>query len=130
MNVIPRVIITAVLIAISVTSLSANEGNNPSSKTITVCRVELTGIGKTATFRFNYPYSISTDKDGSVVEVTKLAARRPEMIREDKMVECMRTWKLNPSSRYSVVFVIGTTSIANYISISDSKGESKKLILP
>ena len=130
MKFIALAFMLAVLALTRASSGAANLDEKPPAKMITVCRVEFTGIGKAASFHFNYLYSISTGEDGAVEKITKLAERRPDMVREDKMIECMRTWKLEPSSRYNVVFSVGTTSATDYISIVDPRGDSIKLILP
>ncbi len=42
-------------------------------KTITVCRIELAEMGKTARFHFNYIYSLDIKSDGSVKEISVVA---------------------------------------------------------
>jgi len=130
MNPNHKILLASALILIGFSSFGVNAEDQPFNKTITVCRIELTGKGKMATFRFHYPYQISTDENGVVNKVAQLAERKPKMVREDKLIDCMHTWKLKPSSAYAVVFSIGTTGGPNYISIVEPKRESLKLLLP
>jgi hypothetical protein len=99
---------------------------------ITVCRVEFTGLGKAARFHFNYIYSIDVESDGSVGEITKVREKEPPaFVREDKIIECIKTWKLVPTGKYLVNFSIGTTSDPNSITIIIPNREPVlKLILP
>lgn len=128
MKSVSKFLVVMVLVLTNVTSLFANPKTNLRSKTITVCPVELTRVGKGANFHFYYLYLIFTDKDGSVEKISRLD-KRPEFVRQDKIIECMQTWKLEPSSRYSVILSVGTTSTPNSISIVDSKTEPIKLLL-
>ena len=128
MNIGQHILLTSLLIGFS--SLTATGQDNLPKKTITVCRIELTGAGRAANFRFNYIYQIFTDQSGSVEKVTQLAERKPKMVRDDKLVECMHTWQLAPSTQYAASFSIGTTGGPNYIQIVEPKRESLKLLLP
>ncbi len=131
MNVVIRVIGLVFLSTFIAIPQAAKIEDEKPAKTITICRIELTELGRTASFHFNYLYSVETDQNGSVEKIKKLRGpNQSEMVREDKMLECLKTWKLRPSTKYFVLFSIGTTSAPNYISISEIKGETIKLILP
>ena len=130
MKLIYEILILSVLILTSFSSLGARTQASSNNKTITVCRFELTSMGKMASFHFNYMYRISTDETGAVQKVSRLDKRKAEMISEDKLLDCIRTWKLGPSDRYAVVFSIGTTSDPNYITIAGPKQGVLKLLLP
>jgi|SRR5215831_2088307 len=130
MSLILRLIATAFLSVLVIIPQAAETERNRPAKTITVCHIEFTGLGKAATWHFNYTYSVDTDQNGSVDKITKLHdSKGAEMTREDKIMECIKTWKLGPSNKYFVLFSVGTTSATNYISISESKGETIRLIL-
>ena len=118
----PEIVGAIILTLAGTISLPAKPKDNPSGKTITVCRAEFTSVGKAAQFQFNYTYSISTDRDRTVDKISKLYdQRRPGLVREDKMIECIKSWELGPSGKYTVIFSVGTTSATDYISIVDSK---------
>ena len=110
---------------------SATSEDTSLNKTISVCRVEYTALGKSANWHLNYTYIVETNNDGTVERVTKAGNEdRPAFVREDKIIECIKTWKLSPSGRHVVVFSIGTHGNDNSISIVDPKHNSIKLILP
>ena len=115
---------------IGFSSLSVSGQEPVAHKTISVCRIELTATGRAANFRFNYIYQMTTDESGAVQKVSQLAERKPKMVREDKLVDCMRTWQLGPSTQYVVSFSIGTTGGPNYIQVVQPERDSLKLVLP
>ena len=120
----------AVALLLTAPSSAASEDSS-SKKTISVCRVEYTALGKSANWHLNYTYIVETNNDGAVGRVTKVGNEdRPVFVREDKIIECIKTWKLSPSGRHVVVFSIGTHGNENSISIVDPKHNSIKLVLP
>jgi len=125
-----KYILTAVLLLISATSSSATSGGSSSDKTISVCQIQYTALGKSANWHWNYVYAVETNSDGSVEKITKLGRETHlPFVEEDKIVECIKTWRLSPSGRHSVVFSIGTNGNENYISIVDPNHDSIKLVL-
>ena len=111
-------------------AIVVSQDTKQASKTIRVCPIEFIRMGKVANFHLDFIYSLTTDKEGIVEKVTKVESRKlPELVREDKIIKCIETWKLNASAKYSVVFSIGTNSIERSIVISESGGEAIKVIL-
>jgi hypothetical protein len=100
------------------------------SKTIKMCRVELTPLGRVTRFHFTWLYLVKTNAEGKVTKVSKVSGeKRPEMVREDKIIHCIETWKLKPAADYFIAFSVGTTSAENSISITEKGGETINLIL-
>lgn len=132
MRLLLRFVGTLCLIFMPTQILYAQSKDESPKKTITVCRVELTGIGKAARFHFNYIYSLDVKPDGSVGEISKVREKEPPaFVREDKNIECIKTWKLAPAGKYLVNFSVGTSGDENSITIVAPNGESVlKLILP
>lgn len=85
-----------------------------------------------ARFHFNYIYSLDIKSDGSVKAISKVREKDPPaFVREDKIIECMKTWKLAPVGKYIVAFSVGTSDGENSITILAPNKESVlKLILP
>src|SRR4051812_25289937 len=95
------------------------EAKGSAAITIRVCRVELTDLGRSAAFHFNFIYRLRTNPAGAIEEVTMLKEpSQSKLVGVDKLKSCMKSWNLSPSSTYTVVFSVGTTSAQNYISIS------------
>lgn len=99
------------------------------TKTITACKIGLTPLGRTASFRFTFIYLVEVNQDGVVKEVKKLSPQKEQpFLKEDEMPQCIKTWKLEPSTKQFVSFNIGTTGGPNYISITNDK-ETLKIVL-
>lgn len=113
-------------------SLSAQSADRSQTKTITVCRIELTDVGKRARFHFNYTYSVEVKHDGSIGQVTNVRKQEyPPFIQEDKTIACVKTWKLKPAGKYVVNVSFGTAGDENAITIAAPNRESVlRLILP
>ena len=121
------ILASALLFAFIVPSSATNASSN---KTISVCAIEYTALGKSANWHLNYSYVVETNNDGSVEKVTKVGnEKRPAFVEEDKIIECIKTWKLAPSGKYVVLFSIGTHGSDNYISIADPNHDVIKLLL-
>lgn len=109
----------------------ASSGGASSNKTIAVCRIEYTALGKSANWRLNYMYAVRTDNKGTVEKVMNIRNEpKPAFIAEDKMIDCIKTWKLSPPGNYAVVISIGTHGSENSISIVDPNHDAIKLVLP
>ena len=94
---------------------------------VTVCPIELTELGRTARFNFNWIYAAETDAKGHFVEVRQLRTRsRPPFVKESEFEPCIRSWHLHPKSEFIVILTGGTTSAPNSITVS---GESLRLVL-
>ncbi|MGI8655711.1 MAG: hypothetical protein ACR2LC_10870 [Pyrinomonadaceae bacterium] len=79
------------LIFVVTLPMYAQSKDESSKKTITVCRIELAEMGKTARFHFNYIYSLDIKSDGSVKEISKVREKDPPaFVHDDKIVECMK----------------------------------------
>jgi hypothetical protein len=132
MRLLPRFFGVLCLIFLATQILYAQAEDESPKKTITVCRVELTGLGKAARFHFNYIYTLDVQSNGSVGEITKVREKEPPaFVREDEIIDCMRKWNLAPAGKYLVNFSVGTTSDPNSITIVAPNQESVlKLILP
>ena len=106
------------------------EGRPLTNKTISVCPIEYTAVGKTARWHFNFTYTVVSGADGTILKVADLRHDKVPFVNEAAIVECIRTWKLSPQGQSVVLFSIGTTGDGNYISIVDSDGNAIKLVLP
>jgi hypothetical protein len=125
-----KYILASALLCMLIAPSSATSEDTPSNKIISVCRIEYTALGKSANWHLNYTYIVETNSDGSVEKVTRVGnENRPAFVREDKIIECIKTWKLSPSGKHVVVFSIGTNGNDNYISIIDPLHNSIKLVL-
>ena len=102
-------------------ALSQVVNANRVEKEITMCPVKL--LAQAANFRFSYRYAIKTDKSGAVTKIEQIGKENPKFIQDEEFIPCIKTWKLNPSEDYFVMFYLGTnTSIGkNYISIGNEK---------
>jgi hypothetical protein len=124
-----KYMLVAGLLLILTSSLSATSGRS-SNKTISVCRIEYTSLGKSANWHFNYTYLVEANSDGSVIRLSKLeTAKRPAFVNEDAIIDCIKTWNLLPSGQHVVHFSIGTSG-GNSISIVDPARNVVKLVLP
>lgn len=111
---------------------SALSEDNLSNKTISICQIEYTALGKSANWHLNYTYVVETNIEGAVKTVMKVEKeKRPAFafVQEEKIIECIKTWKLSPSGRHVIVFSIGTHGSDNYISIVDPNHNVIKLVL-
>lgn len=117
------------ILLMTASTFAQSTGTKP-SKTITACKIGLTGAGSMATFRFGFRYSIKTDNDGAVKEVTKISPldKKQFLVKEEEMPVCIKTWQLEPLTKYVVSFSIGTTGGPDYISVTNDK-ETLKIIL-
>ena len=101
---------------------SAQSGNMKKQATeITVCGIELTGPGKTAEFHFNYVYLLTTDSVGDVSRIDQLHRDNPKLVNDEKLLNCIRSWKLKPVRNYSVMVSFGTKSHENLVSVSNEE---------
>jgi hypothetical protein len=122
--------VLATLVVLVIISASAGRSIEPhSSKTMTVCRIEYTGLGKQANWHLNYTYVVNTNEEGSVERVTRLEKKHPKFVNEDKILDCIKTWKLTPSGKHVVMFSIGTTAAGNAITVVDPNLNSIRLVL-
>jgi hypothetical protein len=125
-----KYILTSALLFMFIVPSSATSEDTSSNKIISVCRIEYTALGKSANWHLNYTYIVETNSDGSVEKVTKVCnENHPAFVREDKIIECLKTWKLSPVGKHVIVFSIGTNGNDNYISIVDPNHNSIKLVL-
>jgi hypothetical protein len=121
--------VTFVVLACALSS-SAQTTEKQSDKEIKVCRIELTEVGKRACFHFNFIFLVKTDDKGVVEKIEKIHPQKSQpFVREDKFVECVKTWKLDENEKYTVGLSFGTTSHEDSISILDSKSQVIRLIL-
>jgi hypothetical protein len=123
------IVVTLFLLSIPA-SVVAVEAKNPCDLTLTLCRIEFTDLGKTSSFHFNYIYILNTDEKGCVERIA--VVREPDhedLVRVDLLKECMTRWTLAPSSKYTVIFSLGTTSESNFVSVTDASGCRVKLII-
>ena len=119
----------AVLMLAAVPSSTWAE-SKPFEKTITVCRPEYTPDGNRDSWQASYSFRVTTDGLGAVKEVRTIHSPKPiEFIREGRLVECMKTWRLDADAKYVVIFSLGTSSIQNDIRIRKYGGETIRLIL-
>jgi hypothetical protein len=132
MTIFQRLICTVFVVLACALSLSAQTTEKQADKEIRVCYEGelLKDFTQRGTVRFNFTYLIETDEKGMVEKATKVEPKHQQIgAHEDKIVECLKTWKLASKEKYEVVLSIGTTSAKDYISITDSKNETIKLIL-
>jgi hypothetical protein len=121
----------AICLSLAAASPSSQDTKKQSATEITVCRGKLTSLGKTASFRFNFMYTVKTKDDGTVETVDALSkGGGGKFVREDMLVECMKSWKLKPSTSHLVMFSIGTTSPPDSILINEIHGGSLRLVVP
>jgi hypothetical protein len=131
MNFLPKLVWIGCLIFLTAQPLFAQSKDRAPRKHIAVCRIELTDMGRTARFHFNYMYSLQVKTDGSVEQIAKLREKEyPAFVREEKLIECMKTWKLEPAGKYVVNVSFGTSGDEDSITIVAPNRESVRLILP
>lgn len=123
--------VLAILVLLVIISASSGRSvETPSSKTITVCRIEYTALGKQANWHFDFLYIVKTNEKGLVEDVTKLEKdKRPSFINEDRIVACVKGWNLFPAGKYVALFSIGTNTENNSVSVRDPNGNLMKLVL-
>jgi hypothetical protein len=125
-----HVLIVAAALILAAASSTAGAEGRPSEKTITVCRPEYTPDGNRDSWQASYSFRLTTDGLGAVKEVGTIHSPKPiEFIREGRLVECMKTWRLDADARYVVIFSLGTSSVQNDIWIRKYGGETTRLIL-
>lgn len=97
---------------------------------IDICRPEITEAGRQSSFHFNYIYRVTTDTKGSVKTVNELLDHRKykSLMNDEKVIPCIKEWKLKPSENYIVTISVGTTGGENFLNIS-SKTVKMKIIL-
>lgn len=98
------------------------------SKSFSVCEIEYTELGRTANWQLTLFYVLKTNEDGSVDRVRGLVeSKRQNFNNEDKLLECVKSWKMTPSGKYVVSFSLGTTGVQKYMTIVDPNRDVIKL---
>lgn len=107
--------------------LSGQEAKQDSAQRIKLCPIKYTGLGKVATFRVDYRFAVSTGGDDQVDSVRRIEDKAPPgLINEEKLPDCLKTWRLEPNRDYLINLNIGTTSGPNSVTIIDS-GNNKSI---
>ena len=123
-------------------AIAQAQDNEPiQTKTISVCPFRIAEAGRTASFGFNFLYSLEVQANGAVSKVVELSSSQRKMkskfVHDELFVECMNKWRLEPKGRYYVSFYVGTTSIGtneglpfNYMRIMDPDKQAVIIELP
>ena len=121
-----------VFVFLAIVSVPASSEVASSNKTIAVCRIEYTRLGKRANWRRNYMYAVATNSEGVVEKVVNVRdVNHPDaFVREDKIIDCLKTWKLSPPGKYVVMISIGTHGSENFFQIVDPNHDVIRLVLP
>lgn len=95
------------------------------------CPVELTEAGRSTTFRYQWLFLLETDKRGAVRSLSQLMPKSDlGLVNEAVLRKGVSTWILEPNSKYSVAFSIGTTGGPNSVSITNrASGKSDRATL-
>ena len=97
---------------------------------INICQPSITEAGRQSSFQFSYIYLVITNEEGSIKKVTELLDHKKfkHLMNDEKVIPCIKNWRLKPSERYIVKIDVGTTSTERSLSIL-SKTVKIKLIL-
>jgi hypothetical protein len=112
----------------SYTFTQATQKDYSSEREITVCKIELTELGRAVSFHFNYLYRIKTNSAGKIVVISKLHQKHPKFVNEKNFIRCIKRWKLRPRETTYIQIAYGTTSSKKFLRISDKKDQLKILL--
>jgi hypothetical protein len=121
------------IVGLVLASVASPPGDQPLE--LEACRVQLTELGRRAYFQESIVLRLATGESGVVSSLEYLL--EPKVGRRfltlDDLEACLRRWKLEPSSTYTVVFSAGTTgeTLGKWrLSVSSGRGTSLVLALP
>jgi hypothetical protein len=95
------------------------------------CRVEFTEVGRHARFHGTALWRLQTNGTGKVEKMTDLRVPDffPGFLRIDQLKCCVRQWRLQPDSSYTLAFFAGSDVPEWSLSVTGS-GQKLQLVLP
>lgn len=134
----PACLVLSLLIG-SATPLHASAGvQQPAERSdvvIEACQLDLTDLGKRASFQGTLVYQLSTGETGRIVSVEKLKGHLDldPFLRLDQLDCCVRRWRLKRSTVYALTLTVGTTGETLehwWFGLCEHNGECVRLVLP
>lgn len=115
---------TAPLLVFVVLSLALAAQTNQAQtvkQQIKICRLPLTEIGASTSFRFQYIVKLTTKIDGTIENIQKIRwGGEEKIVNSENVIPCLKTWVLKPQKKYLVQINYGTTAGKNWLMIVNS----------
>lgn len=99
----------------------AAQTTQPVRQQIKICRLTLTELGSSYSFRFQYIVAFTTKKDGTIENIKKIRwGGEGKILNSENIIPCIKTWILKPQKKYVVQISYGTTLGKNVLIVTNT----------